>query len=117
MNNRFIFIYVLNPKGLLLSFEKRQDLLFQFGDLSGLGMFAERKVEKSVPFEHRLRVCKLAKTPFAVVSSHTRMTRTVKRHTFDHHMNTHLVDTTAAELLGLHHAVCPFHVFREYIHR
>ncbi len=68
-------------------------------------------------FENGLRVCELAETPFAVVSAHTGMACTVERHTFDHHMDTYLVDTPATELLGLHDAVRPSHVSGEHIHR
>ena len=53
-------------------------------------------VMPSTAFQYRLRVRELAETPFAVISTHTRMAGSVEWYTLDHHMYGHFVDAPAA---------------------
>ena len=69
------------------------------------------------PRQDGLRVREFPEAPFAVVGSHARVARAVERHAPDHHMDADLVDASAAELLRRHHALRPFPVFREDVHR
>ena len=80
-------------------------------------MFAKRDVEDRTSPKYRLRVRELAETPFAVIRTHAGVTGTVERYAFDHHVDTDLVDTSAAELLRLHDAVRPALVFGKHVHR
>ena len=67
-------------------------------------------------FENGLWVCEFTESPFAVISAHTGMPGSIERNTFHHHMDTYFVDTTSAELLGLHYSIGPLHVLRKQIH-
>ena len=78
-------------------------------------MFAEGEIEAVGAEEYCAGMGEFIKSPLAVISAHTRMSRPVERNTLDHQMDADLIDASAAILLGAHHFLCPFHIFGKQI--
>ena len=70
-------------------------------------MLSQREVESGAAPQHSLRMCELAESPLAMICSHSGVSRAIERYTFYHHVNTDFIDASAAELLCMHHLVCP----------
>ena len=98
-----------------LSLEEPEHLHFICVFFSCIRMLTQRQIELRITPQYGARMCEFQESPLAVVGTHTRMACTVERRTLDHHMETHFVDASAAELLCFHDFVCPLDILGEQI--